>query len=256
MKKIINRVGEKHLNNNGLWMTITACRKGRRCDIIFSDGVIVEDIRYDHIKDGNVNNPYVPSVYGIGYLGVGRHLASIGGKATKTYDNWRGMLQRCYSEEYLIKKPSYVGCNVDKEWHNFQSFAQWYEDNYKSHMDSSWDLDKDILQKGNKIYSSKTCTFVPKKINSLFVKNNILRGKYPIGVTMTKTKAGIERFHATIHENGRNRSVGTYDTPEEAFYAYKNIKEQHIKEVADKWRGQITEPCYKAMYAYEVEITD
>ena len=33
-------------------------------------------------------------------------------------------------------------------------------------------------------------------------------------------------------------------------------KEIRIKEVADKWRGQITEPCYEAMYAYEVEITD
>ena len=50
--------------------------------------------------------------------------------------------------------------------------------------------------------------------------------------------------------------MGTFDTSEEAFQAYKVAKEQYIKEVADKWREQIEPRVYKAMYKYQVEITD
>ena len=37
---------------------------------------------------------------------------------------------------------------------------------------------------------------------------------------------------------------------------HKTAKEAYIKEVADKWRGQITEQVYEAMYNYKVEIDD
>ncbi len=50
--------------------------------------------------------------------------------------------------------------------------------------------------------------------------------------------------------------LGSFSTPEEAFEAYKTAKEEYIKEVADKWRGQITEQVYHAMYNYKVEIID
>jgi hypothetical protein len=56
-------------------------------------------------------------------------------------------------------------------------------------------LDKDILYKGNKIYSPDTCVFVPQEINALFVKNDANRGDLPIGVfyTLTKTnKYGVK----------------------------------------------------------------
>ena len=38
---------------------------------------------------------------------------------------------------------------------------------------------------------------------------------------------------------------------------YRKIaKELHIKEVADKWKSQIADKTYQAMYNYKVEITD
>ena len=45
-------------------------------------------------------------------------------------------------------------------------------------------------------------------------------------------------------------------TPEEAFQAYKVAKEAWIKEVADKWKDKLDPKVYKAMYEYQVEITD
>ena len=102
-----------------------------------------------------------------------------------------------------------------------------------------WCLDKDILVKGNKIYSPETCCFVPKGINLLFGKNNAKRGNYPIGVCKFKNK-----FQATINIKGKTISLGHFDTPEEAFEAYKTAKEAYIKEVADEWKDRIEEDVY------------
>ena len=53
-------------------------------------------------------------------------------------------------------------------------------------------LDKDILIKGNKIYSQDTCIFVPKAINSLFTNRKRFRGEYPIGVYKGKKIFSVE----------------------------------------------------------------
>ena len=132
------------------------------------------------------------------------------------------------------------------EWHNFQNFAQWHEENYIE----GFVLDKDILQKGNKIYSPENCCFVPNEINVLFTKRQNDRGDLPVGVIKS-----YNRYIFQLSKNGK-RHRKSYETPEEAFQAYKQAKENYIKEIADKWRGKITEKVYEALYAYKVEITD
>ena len=59
-----------------------------------------------------------------------------------------------------------------------------------------------------------------------------------------------------IKSNSIVRYLGTFDTPEEAFQAYKTAKEECIKEVADKWKGLISEQVYNALINYKIEITD
>ena len=247
----IDRRGEKHISNEGEHVVIIEYFNAYNCTIQFEDGTIVNNLQYNNIKNSQIKNPLKPSVLGVGYFGIGKHVSSIGGKPTKCHNTWRAMIRRCYSKEISKNLSTYKECFVIKEWKCFQVFGDWFEENWKPWMDSFWQLDKDILTKGNKIYSPETCCFVPPQINSLFVKSNSIRGKYPIGVT----KSG-NRFAACIYKYGEPFDLGTFLTPEGAFYTYKIEKELHIKEVADKWRGQITEPCYEAMYAYEVEITD
>ena len=54
--------------------------------------------------------------------------------------------------------------------------------------------------------------------------------------------------------------LGLYNTPEEAFNAYKIAKEQEIKRVANECvsKGYITQESrlYNAMISYQVKITD
>lgn len=58
-----------------------------------------------NLKEGSVLNPYHPKIYGVGFIGEGTNYAKIDGKISYSYDRWRGMLRRCYSEEMSIKKP-------------------------------------------------------------------------------------------------------------------------------------------------------
>jgi len=185
-----------------------------------------------------------PSVYGVGYRGIGKYSSS-----NKSYKIWQSMLQRCYDPKYHKTKPSYIKCEVHQEWHNFQNFAKWFEKRYTVEKMLGWALDKDILIKGNRIYSPEACCLVPLEINSLFIKSGKSRGKYPIGVT----KSG-KKFRARF---GKDRDhLGIFNTPEEAFQVYKIAKEIYIKEIAYKWRSKITEACYSALINYQVEITD
>lgn len=110
----------------------------------------------DMIRRGVVKDKMAPSVCGVGYVGDGKFKPSIDGKHTKIYATWSGMLTRCYNNKNQTKQPTYIGCSVCEEWHNFQNFAKWMNElDYEGKQ-----LDKDIKIKGNKMYGPDTCVFV------------------------------------------------------------------------------------------------
>ena len=176
-------------------------------------------------------------------------------KQTKCYNTWCNMLKRCYSEEYHKKKPTYRDCKVCDEWLNFQNFAKWYEENYYGIANEEMHLDKDILCKGNKIYSTETCIFVPQRINVLFTKSNKMRGEYPIGINYYKKYNCLVTRCNTL-EKRIHLGYFSLDEPFKAFTTYKNFKENYIKKVADEYKELIPQKLYEALYKYEVEIND
>ena len=222
-------------------------------DVQFDDGTIVEHRRYNDFKKGEIKNPMRPSVYGIGFMGIGKFKAHNGnGKPTKCYDTWKHIHTRCYDPKFQEKFPTYENCTVCKEWNNYQVFAKWDNENYYEVGNEKMDLDKDILCKGNKVYSPTTCIYVPHSINMLFTKSNNKRGDLPIGVSKMRNK-----FIALLNKgNGKQIYLGTYSTPNEAFQAYKKAKEEYIKEVAEEYKDKIPYRLYDALINYEVEITD
>lgn len=120
-------------------------------------------VRRESIEKGNVFDPLHRGVYGVGFIGVGRHKAKNEVSITKAYDAWHGMLRRCYSDEWHKKKPSYSDCFVCPEWHSFQVFGDWFDLNYSSGLT----LDKDKLIKGNREYRPDACCFISASENSL-----------------------------------------------------------------------------------------
>lgn len=170
---------------------------------------------------------------------------------TPSYEAWTSMLERCYSVKYQNEKSTYKGCFVCNEWLLFSNFKKWFDDATNGYK-NGYHLDKDILIKGNKVYSPETCCFVPASINSLLTNRKNFRGEYPIGVRQAKNGKFIAR------SCGEKRHIGVYNTIKEAFNAYKLAKEKHIKELAEKYfqEGKITHKVYIALMKYEVEITD
>ena len=258
MGKKINRIGEENINKFGSKMIIRKYRYNGDIDVYFPEyDWTFEHTKYKHFKNGNIKCPYEPRTYGVGYLGEGKHITSENGKKTDEYKIYHSMLKRCYDTEYQKKEPTYKGCKVEDYLLNFQHMGKWIEENYYEVPGEKMCLDKDILCKGNKIYSRETCIFVPQRINNLFVKRDNRRGDTPIGVT--PTSSGNYRVDC---KNGYGKSVylGVYHSKEEAFQVYKNYKERVIKEVIDSYEGIIPEPHYsrlrEAMYNYEVEIDD
>lgn len=189
-------------------------------------------------------------VYGIGINDAGV-IVNDGGKQITSYHVWQDILYRCHTAKGNIDCPSYVGCSICEEWRYFSNFKRWFDENYVE----GYYLDKDILEKGNKVYDPERCVFVPQEINMLLCKANRIRGKYPIGVSYHNQ---CNKFTAKVTINNRNIHLGLFLTPEEAFYAYKEAKEQHIKNMAQEYydKGKISEKVYNALMRYEVEITD
>lgn len=173
-------------------------------------------------------------------------------RSTKQYDAWRKMLVRCYSLNQILFSPTYVGCTVSENFKSYSYFYNWCQ-NQKGFENPGWQLDKDILVKGNKIYSEDLCVFVPSQINSLLVSCKASRGLYPIGVSK---EINTNLYGARLSINGKLKRIGLFHSPEEAFLAYKAAKEFHIKELAIAYQKDIDIRTYNALMSYLVEIGD
>ena len=208
--------------------------------------------RLHNIRNGEVKDPYVPSVFGIGVLGA-KYSTRVNGVRTKQYVLWCNMLKRCYSDSAKKKYPTYEGCVVSDNFKSYEYFYDWC--NKQIGFDNEgWHLDKDLLIKGNTVYSENTCVFIPAEINSLLVKSDNIRGEHPIGVHYHKRD---KAFMAQVRKNkGKSEHLGSFNTEIEAFNAYKQAKETFVKGLANKWKGQIDERAYEALMNYQVNIDD
>lgn len=183
--------------------------------------------------------------YGVGINDV------IGGCKSPSYQIWTNMLLRCYNQS--PQRPTYSDCSVCDSWLYYSNFKAWFE-NPENGYKEGYHLDKDIIQKGNRIYSPDTCCFIPIEINSLFTNRRRYRGKCPIGVQPKDVG-----FEVAVDSSGeRKRYIGYFRTIGEAFAAYKSAKEYRIKEVAERYyaQGKITKRVYNAMLNYQIQITD
>ena len=157
------------------------------------------------------------------------------------------MINRCYNEKELSRRPTYKDCHVSEDWRYLSNFKEWCN-NQIGFGDQGWHLDKDILLCGNRIYSEDTCVFVPARINTLLIRRDKARGEHPIGVYWNKRSC---RFRATCNVVGV-KNLGEFGTAQEAYLAYKVYKEMIIKQVANKYKDQLDARAYEALMNYEV----
>ena len=188
--------------------------------------------------------------YGVGFNDR-KYKTTIDGRPTREYSLWMSMLYRCYNEESHKLFPTYTGCTVHEFFHSYSNFYEWCQDQIG--FDCGFELDKDLLVKGNKIYSKDLCLFLPRKLNGVLTKSNAARGDLPIGVSFNKQ---VGRYMAQIKMFKKCYGLGYFDNPIDAFNAYKAAREEHVKNVANIYKDQIDPRAYDALMNYRVEITD
>lgn len=253
-----NRIGCKNINIQGLNMTIIKYNGSNDCTVQFEDGYVKSGVTYDNFKKGVVNNPNYKKVIHRSNNGV---VSGVGitdditidnnYNTLKSYSVWRSMINRCYKNDDKYK--NYIDCSVCDEWKRYSNFKKWFDKNYYVIEGETMQLDKDIIKKGNKIYSPENCIIAPLAINTIFAYNKKKKIKNKLlGVEFVGNK-----YRARMHtKDNKVINLGLFDTKEEAFIKYKYAKENYIKEVADTYKDKIPNKLYNAMYRWEVDIND
>lgn len=186
-------------------------------------------------------------IYGVGYNPKGKFKTSENNKSTKAYSSWNHMIERCYSSKKHRDRPTYKGCSVCEEWHNFQNFAEWYY--AQKHCDAGYHLDKDLLVSDNKIYSPDMCCLVPNDLNNLIMGASSNMGENLRGAIWDKS---VGRYISRITIDGKGKRLGMFDCPQEAHQAYKVAKEAHVKVKALEWQDRIADNVFEALMNWKL----
>lgn len=214
-----------------------------RVRIIFLEYPCELFVRSGNLKTGGIHNPIKPNVCGVGFLGIGPHVAKRDYIPNPTHQVWHDMLKRAYTPRTTEEARNYAGTSVHPHWHNFQNFADWYHervDRFGS-VDFTWQLDKDLLVPGNRQYGPDACCMVPKHVNTLFTDHAFGRGKYPLGVSKDERQRGA-KYIASVSGSAKSRRIGRYHTIPDAQRAYWSEKFRVIQETAIRYWQYLPEP--------------
>ena len=197
------------------------------------DGGLVSDVVIE-IKNSNQRLVYGVGINDADYrVQIKEEMKKVNGKRVQRhvwrcpyYIKWVGMLERCYSEKYHAKG-AYKGCTVSEEWKLFSNFKAWMET-------QDWgglELDKDILVKGNKVYSSEKCVFVTQQVNGFITDSRKSRGEFPIGVYLDRD-SGKFKSHCQNPFTGKQEHLGRFLCSHEAHKAWLTRKLEHAVALA------------------------
>lgn len=162
------------------------------------------------------------------------------------YKVWRNMIMRCYSLPYQAACPTYIDCYVSDSWKRFSNFKAWMET-------QDWQekcLDKDILVRGNKVYSSDTCVFISSELNKFLTDRAAARGDYPVGVSFNKP---ISKYTANCCNpfTMKKEHLGVFTDPLVAHEAWRAKKHDLALQYAEMQSDPRVAEVLKLRYLYD-----
>lgn len=159
-------------------------------------------------------------VYGVGINDLPKGACSITVNSRQYlhpfYHKWRSMLARCYSQVVQDAHQTYVGCEVCESWKTLSHFKEWFDSQPQNRY--TWQLDKDVLVCGNKVYSPETCLLIPQWLNK-FLTNTHDGGCCYYHKRNKKYTTSVNDFHT-----GKRKHLGYFDTEDEAKLEWKKAK--------------------------------
>ena len=198
-------------------------------------------IRKESVVKGAVMYPYGKGKLG-GYRGEGKWDASA---TNPHYRHWMSLFIRCYksSDEW---QPTYQDCEISEEWHNLQNFCDWSVDNFpKDTFGMKWELDKDLLVKGNKTYGPATCCYLPKELNLFLARvDDVAIYEYTTTDNRILYRVWVRQGKKTVGDN--NHYVGSYPSYEEALIVWGEKKKQRHTALCEKYKDILPTDVYTA----------
>jgi len=170
-------------------------------------------------------------IYGVGINDINRSIThAVGSRRVSCpiYKTWHHMLERCYSEKWLTKYPTYVGCSVCPEWLKFSAFEKWM----LAQECTDKQLDKDFLAAENKVYSPDTCIFIDQGLNKFLTDRALLRGDYPLGVSAHKDGGFVVRCWNPFKQE--REYLGLFEDANVGHLLWKARKHEHALAYAEQ----------------------
>lgn len=138
------------------------------------------------------------------------------------YKRWVMMLERSYGKKVDRSKAPTV-CDA---WLTFSNFKRWMEQ-------QDWVnkyLDYKFFDPENTVYSPEGCCFLSQAVVRFFSEGMIGNDALPVGVYWSESG---KIFKASIAAPGKPEYLGSYTSPEEAFYRWLERKRELALTVAD-----------------------
>lgn len=231
--------GRKYLTNSSGYATIVAYESSYKVLIEFEDNTR-RYVRIGDLKRGQVKNLNKPSYKGVGYdTKVGVEVDTL------LRSRWSTAIDRCYGKPNKNgKSDGYKGVTLCDAWLDYAEFYKYWKGKFVK----DFEIDKDLLCVGNKVYSPEFCVMLPPEINKAIRVNRKSGSTLPLGIT----ENGSGGYRAKTSFKGKESYSSTVTCPKEAFLWYKNFKETLAKSLAEKWRGKIEDRAYQALYNLEM----
>lgn len=211
--------------------------------LLFSQAEVDKLISVDRVHS-------IPTVLGVAHLDV-IFQVKVDGRELWQYSLWKAMLQRCFCQKFKLRQSAYRDVTCCEVWLSFASFFEWVNAEVEyTGKPNGFVLDKDLIIKGNRIYSPEACSFVPQAVNHLLSGSGATRGQWPVGVSFDKLHG---RFQANMSCRGRMKKLGRFDTEDDAFLAYKSAKESHIKIVALQHKAALKPAAFESLMNWSIE---
>ena len=197
--------------------TISRVRNGKR-DVPFkweldSDYSIIEVLGGNTIKD-------CKDIYGKWSSGVTYQEKRYN---TKSFNTYSAIVSRC-TKSFQKISPHYEG--VTTSFTSFDQFADWSYTQIGSDI-LDYDIDKDLLKRGNRVYSPENCVYLPSYINRSISLRQESRSNLPRGV-VPRVQLGKEVYVASIRVGKKLKYLGTFNNPEDAHTQYKIAYNERI----------------------------
>mgnify|MGYP000067771257 CR=1 FL=1 len=204
----------------------------RDVTVRFVDTGYIKKCQSSNVRSGSIKDNLSKKTYGVGFIGDGNYSPMVNGKQSEAYAAWNCMFDRCYSRKFQERNPSYIGCTVCPEWHNFQSFAKWFDENHPKD-GGRYELDKDLKVIGNRVYSPTACLFVSATVNNFIIERRDYGNCNLAGVSFERSRG---KFRATCQNPITKKSVliGRFSSEIDAHMAWRNKKSKFAYELANE----------------------